>query len=430
TLTLAAAVGSLAAMLLFVGHSLRTMTASATRSVPLDWQAPAASYAAALHAAADVGRQPNVLEASAAATAPFAGVEHRSSGGTIRAGAGAILAVPPGYRAHIPTIRLLRGGLASGGIVLDQQLAATLQAQPGDVVALTPRPGAAPVRFRVSGVALVTHADVLFQQLLPLLGPAPAQPPANVAVLPLAAFASRIAPRLPPISSAAGASAAPGTLAGVQWQVQAQVDPAALTGSPAHALTRAGQIRNAVERSLPGRVQFVDNLSDSLSSAAGDALYAEALFVMLAVPGALVALGLAYLAALGTAGADRRDLALLRARGAGGRDLLALAVSEAAALGLAAGALGTGVALLAVRSAGTAGGNGAGRVAATFGICGLVAFAGALLARLATIVSVWRAPVGEARRLVARERRPLWQRLYLDLLALALSGLVYWLTAR
>jgi hypothetical protein len=35
-LTLAAALGLLAAMLLFVGHSLRTMTGSAVRSVPLD----------------------------------------------------------------------------------------------------------------------------------------------------------------------------------------------------------------------------------------------------------------------------------------------------------------------------------------------------------------------------------------------------------
>ena len=63
-------------------------------------------------------------------------------------------------------------------------------------------------------------------------------------------------------------------------------------------------------------MQFVDNLSDQLNTAAGDALYAETLYIMLAVPGALVALGLAYLAALGTVERDRRDLALLRARGA------------------------------------------------------------------------------------------------------------------
>jgi hypothetical protein len=46
-LTLAAAVGLLGAMVLFVGHSLGTMTGSAVRSVPLDWQGPVGSGHAA-----------------------------------------------------------------------------------------------------------------------------------------------------------------------------------------------------------------------------------------------------------------------------------------------------------------------------------------------------------------------------------------------
>ena len=49
-LALAAAVALLGAMLLFVGHSLRTMTGSAARSVPVDWQvqlAPGTDLAAA-----------------------------------------------------------------------------------------------------------------------------------------------------------------------------------------------------------------------------------------------------------------------------------------------------------------------------------------------------------------------------------------------
>lgn len=37
-LALAASVALLGAMILFVGHSLQTMTATATRSVLLDWQ--------------------------------------------------------------------------------------------------------------------------------------------------------------------------------------------------------------------------------------------------------------------------------------------------------------------------------------------------------------------------------------------------------
>ena len=105
--TLAAAVGMLAAMLLFVGHSLHTMTGSALRSVSIDWQGPVGGDSAATRLAARVARQPGVAAATAAATAPFAGVEHVSpSAGTIRAGAGSILAVPTGYSAHFKTFRL------------------------------------------------------------------------------------------------------------------------------------------------------------------------------------------------------------------------------------------------------------------------------------------------------------------------------------
>src|SRR5207245_5186570 len=141
--------------------------------------------------------------------------------------------------------------------------------------------------------------------------------------------------------------------------------PRALSGSPAHAFNRATQILNRVERSLPGELLFVrDNLSDQLNSAAGDALYAETLYIMLAVPGALIALGLAYLAALGTAERDRQSLALLRARGARRRDLVVLAASESVALAMLAGAIGTGVAFAAVHLAGSAGGVGAVRILA------------------------------------------------------------------
>src|SRR5205814_2417143 len=140
-------------------------------------------------------------------------------------------------------------------------------------------------------------------------------------------------------------SAVPGAQTGTQWQVQAQVARSALSGSPAKALQEATQLRNRAERQLPGKVVFVDNLVDSLSSAAGDALYAQTLYIMLAVPGALIALALAYLAALGTAERDRRELALLRARGASRRTLFLLACVEGGAVGLLGGALGTGAAL-------------------------------------------------------------------------------------
>src|SRR5205823_11160238 len=61
--------------------------------------------------------------------------------------------------------------------------------------------------------------------------------------------------------------------------------------------------------------------------------------------------------------------------------------------------------------------------------CVALAIGGALAARLGATATVWRTSITAGRRSVLREHKPLWQRLYLDLLALALSGLIYWLTA-
>ena len=338
----------------------------------------------------------------------------------IQAGHGAILALPPRALGQLGVVRLLHGALRDGAVVLDQQLAATLQARVGDTIAIQPRPGVAPVRLTVGGVGIVGAADTLFQPLNPFLGPAPAQPPSNVVVMPLATFERAIAPRLATVAPASAAAAAvPGAQRGVSWQVVAQVDPHALRGSPRHAFDLANRLRNRVERSLPGQVQFVDNLSDQLSTSAGDALYAEALFVMLAVPGALIGLGLVYLAALGAVERDRRALYLLHARGATRRRLFGLAAIESAVLAIVAGALALGVALLVTRA--VVGG------ALTSWVwvvptCVGVAFVGALAARLAA----GAVAVGDR----SRPGVPLWQRLWLDVVALVVSGLVYWLTAR
>ena len=431
-LVLAAATALLGSMILFVGNSLQTMTAGAVRSVPLHWQGPVASYGADLSAARAVAQQPGIEQASAAATAPLATATHRGPAGLTTTGAGAVLAVPPDYLTHLQTFRILQGHLEPGGVVLDQQMAATLQAQVGDYVSLAARAGTPAHRYRVTGVALVTAPDVLFQPLNPQLGPAAAQPPANIAVMPLATFAGSYAGGLRTITPLSiGSSAVPGAQDGVQWQVQANVDPAALTGSPSHALTVADQVRNRVERSLPGQVQFVDNLHDQLTGAAGDALYAEALYIMLAAPGALIALGLAYVAALGTAERDRRDLALLRARGGRRREVIALALVDSAIVGVLAGVLCAAVAAFASNAL-VAGGVHltVGRVALATVVCVLLAVLGAAAARLGTAERALRSSVAEARRGVRREKPPLWRRLGLDFIALAISGLIYWLTAR
>lgn len=429
----AAAVALLAGMLLFIGHSLRTASASAVRQVPLDWQGPVASYQQDLRTAKAVSRQPGIEQASATATAPFASASHSGPAGNSRTSQGAVLAVPPGYDRHIHTFRVLNGSLRPGRVILDQQTAATLQARVGDTVTLVPRPGAPPQRYKVSGVALITAPDQLFQPLNPSVGPAPAQPPGNAVIMETGTFQRTLGRALPPITAlSATANSQPGAQRGVQWEVQAQLDPAPLSaGSPSAALKLADQTRLRVERSLPGKVQFVDNLSDSLNTAAGDSLYAQALYILLAVPGALVALGVAYLAALGTSERDRRDLALLRARGARRRDLLALAAAESVAIGIVAGLVGAGIAFGAVQLLVSGGAHlTTGRAIITAVVSIALGIFGAGVARVAAAESVLRRAVAEGRRSAVRERAPAWRRYYLDLVCLALSGLIYWLTIR
>ena len=265
---LAAAVALLGAMLLFVGHSLRhddrRAPCAACRSTGRDRSAP--TQQAARVSRAESARQPGV---AAGVGGRDRAVRRRSSTSAERPARSAralasILAVPPGLPRPPPHLSLPARALRPGEIVLDQQLAATLQAQLGDTVAPDARQARGRRRASASrGIALVTAPDVLFQPLNPLLGPAPAQPPANVAILPLDTFASTLAPPAArrSASRARRVRRPRGRRPASQWQVQAQVDPAALTGA-ARPGPRPGRRRSAtgVERTLPGQVAFVDNL--------------------------------------------------------------------------------------------------------------------------------------------------------------------------
>jgi putative ABC transport system permease protein len=429
---LTASVALVVGMLVFIGDSMRTASASAVRAVPLDWQGPVASQGQDVQIATRVAAQPGVQSAFATATAPFATATHSGPTGHTATGTGSLLAVPPAYGKSIHTFRLLQGGLRAGQVVLDQQMAATLQAKLGDTVRLSSGKGALPHAYRVSGIAIITAPDQVFQPLNPVVGPAPAQPPSNAAIMPFGTFASTYAPDLSVVTTASAlANTQPGAQSGVQWEVQANLAQAPLQGgSPSSALKQADQTRNRVERSLAGRVQFVDNLADGLNTAAGDALYGEALYILLALPGGLIAMGVAYLAALGTRERDRLDMALLRARGARRRDLLTLALVESALIGLVAGTLAAAVGIGAVDLMVGSIALSTGAVLAILALSAVVAMLGSAAARVGAAESVIRAEVASSRRGVAETRPPAWRRYYLDLAALAGSGLIYWLTIR
>ncbi len=404
---IAIALGLLASVLVFVTGSLGLMTASAAAKVRLDWQAGVADQPAAASLALRLSRVSGVAQASPAATATFASAEHAVASGTATSGAGSILAVPPDYMGALRPFHLLTGGLDATGVVLSQPLASTLQAQIGDTVSLSLANQSPPVAVRVTGVAVIDASELLFQPLGGA-GAAGSAPPSQVVIAPIGLFQQ----------SMAGAP-------GVQWQVHAQVDRSILAGGPVDAQTRLATFRHLVERSFPGELAIADNLDAALGLAAEQALYGEAVFIFVALPGVLIALWLAYYAARSGVDEERRAIALLRTRGASRSDVLGGAVVQGTALGLGAALTGLAMGLVVVRAIAPVAAQPDARLLAIAGSVLVTGVAAGVGARLGVTVAGHRAAVAGARARAPRAGRPLWARLYLDAFALVLSGVVF-----
>jgi putative ABC transport system permease protein len=405
---IAVSLALLASVLIFVSGNLALMTASAAAKVPLDWQAGVADQAAATSLADRLSGVPGVAQAAPAATATFASAEHQVAAGTATSGAGSILAVQPDYLRALRPFHLLTGSLDPGGVVLSQPLASTLQAQVGDTVVLHTSAQSSPVSLHVSGIAVLDASELLFQPV-GAAGAAGSAPPSQVVIAPIGLFQQSLS-----------------TAPAVQWEVHAQVIRSLLIGGPAEAEVRLTTFRHLVERTFPGELAIADNLDAALAVAAEQALYGEAIFIFVALPGVLIALWLAYYAAHSGVDEERRAIALLRTRGASRADVVGGAATQGVAIGLLAGLIGLGGGLLAVQAiAPVAGASDPGRLIVIAPITLAIGVAAGAAARLGVAITGHRAAVAGARARAPRAGSPLWARLYLDVLALVLSGLVY-----
>jgi putative ABC transport system permease protein len=405
---IAVSLALLASVLIFVSGNLGLMTSSAAAKVRLDWQAGAPDQATAVSLAGKLSGVHGVVQAAPAATATFASAEHQVTAGIATSGAGSIVAVPPDYLRALSPFHLLTGTLDAGGVVLSQPLASTLQAQIGDTVMMKLSSQTALVPVRVTGIAVLDASELLFQPVGGS-GAAGSAPPSQVVIAPIGLFQQVLA-------------AAPG----VQWEVHAQVDRSMLSGGPAEAQTRLATFRHLVERSFPGELAIADNLDAALGVAAEQALYGQAIFIFVALPGVLIALWLAYYAARSGIDEERRAIALLRTRGASRANVLGGAVTQGVAIGLVAGLIGFGAGLLAGRAiapAETA--SDTGRLLTIALLTLAIGVAAGIGARLGVAINGYRAAVAGARARAPRTRGPLWARLYLDVIALLLSGVVY-----
>ena len=414
----ALAVGLLASLGTFLSASKAAMTQRAIETVAVDWQIEAQPGSDPAAIASDVAANRRVLASETVTFATTAGFESTKAGTTQTTGPGQVLGVGPQYRATFATqFRDLIG--ASDGVLLFQQTAANLAAQPGDTVSIG-RAGLSPIDVKIDGIVDIPQADTLFQAVGANVGAQPQAPPDNVLILPEALWHEVFDPL---------ASSRPDL---VRDQVHARLDHH-LPSDPAAAYSDVtGQARN-LEVHLAGAGLVGDNLGATLASARSDALYAQVLFLFLGAPGAVLAGILTAVVAASGRDRRRREQALLRTRGATIRQLVGLGIAEATFVAVVGSAFGLALAALVGRLAfGTA--RFGATASATIAWSATAVAVGIVIAAVSVALPARRdareMTVAGARLTVRRDANPRWMRWGLDLVLLGVAALVFWLTSR
>ena len=415
----AAAVALLACLGSFLAAAQSSMTARAARSVAVDWQIAVQPDANPVTLLDTVTATPQVRVARPVGFAHTSGFTATGGGTTQTTGPGLVLGIPPDYRTQFPgAVRTLLG--ADSGVLLTQQTAANLHVTPGDTVQIG-RAGLAPVDVVVDGVVDLPQADSLFQQVGAPVGAQPVAPPDNVLLLGQARWHTLFDP-LHTVRP---------DLISTQIHTGLRI---VLPPDPATAYTQITAAAHNLEARSIGSALVGDNLGAALGAARGDAAYARVLFLFLGLPAAVLA-GL-LTATIVSAGAPRRrkDQALLRARGASRAQLIRLAAAEAVVVGAVGSAVGVSVAALVGQFTFGSPGFGAGGTAA-LGWSLSAAAVGLTIAAVSVLAPAWRdltgSTVAAARVTVpAASRSPRWTRFGPDILALSVSGVLFWVAGR
>lgn len=400
-------VAFLAALGSFVAQTGSRLTERAAARVPVDWQIQVAAGNAPAAVETALRGVPGFVGDRAVDYAKVPGLRSASAAGVRTTGSAYVVALPPDYARFAPSeIRPLLG--TTGGAVLQQQTAANLAAGPGSAVTVL----GSGQTVTATGVVDLPNADSLFQVVGAPAGSAPAAAPDNVLLVPPTQFRALV-----------------GT-APVVHQFHVMLDHRGLPSDPAAAADEVARRANHYVSSVAGGALVGDNLEASLSAAREDALYARLLVLLLGLPGLVLSGVVTALVISLRNDRQRRDLALLRLRGVTPSRAAWLFGSIAVLDGLLGGALGAVGAVLANR---LALGSGAHLSPLWLGVGVATGVALALGTELAPVLRLLRGgatTVATDAQVATTTRTPLPLRLGLDVLFLAGSALVFWLTSR
>jgi putative ABC transport system permease protein len=420
-------VAMLSATLLFVDVAVNSMTRVALEPVQLEQRALATSLDVRM---STVSRQlatvPGVTYVDRFAAADVIVRSPAAPGGATAR----LFAVDPSYLKHHPWVRIASGSLERGAL-LDQTLRdySPAFAKARNVTIDLPGRGGSPLKLTAAGTvdlrnALSTWFAIPSGEVQGDIALVP-----RAIVIPFATFEHTLLPALRAKLGPTTPVLNPGLtdLPPVSLEAHIAVDHRAYPSDPGSATIWSDALRHLLERQpATGSIIVTDHAAEPLLEASTDATNAKILFLLLGIPGALVAAALGLAAQSALAEAQRREDGLLRLRGATEGQLARLAAAQAAVAAVAGSVLGlafgfAGVSAVEGRPAWThvSGGSLAVAILAAVGIG-----AATTAVRLFLLMRASRrSPVVAERRLLERGWRPLWLRAHLDFVAIG-AGIV------
>ena len=265
-----------------------------------------------------------------------------SAHGTSVPGGVKLFAFDSGYLRHYRSIKVLSGSPSKDGVLISAETARALDVRQGEQVSLTLPAPAPPLTLTVSGITDLTKARPLFESREPSHLEDFRYVPYTVVVSP-DVYASKIVPAY----EAAVAGSARVTSLPLE-ELDILIDRNSLNADPATAVAQTQRVASLVKAVAPEQDYLIDNISNTLLVARGDARIAKKMFIFLGLPGAILAAILTAYAGTLLAAAQRRETALLRVRGANRRHLLRLLLLRTVALAGIGALLGTALGFLTV----------------------------------------------------------------------------------
>lgn len=408
TIALLSAIGS------FITYSGAAMTARAIEGVPVDWQIQLMQGTPESTLRSELAKITAVSAFEPVGYADAQGLKSTTGTSVQQTGAAKIVGISDSYKNNFPLeLRSLVG--AASGALITQQAAANLHVQPGDTVTIQ-RLGLPPVDVKIDGVTDMPNADSFFQAIGMPASAAPQAPPDNVLILPAAQWHAIFDPQ---------SAVRPDT---VKMQYHVRIAHTFPT-DPEAAYISVQRLANNLEARIAGSGLVGNNIAARLDAVRADALYAKVLFLFLGLPGAILAVLLVLFIAASGEGHRKHEQDLLRIHGASTARIIHIQSLEAWGMGVGGVLVGILLAflvdsLLIPINAATSG--------LVFAWIMFASLAGIVLALAAVIIPSLRTLRNSDQLVVKDEHafmKPLWQRIYLDVIFLAISAIEFWRTA-